>query len=103
MASQILHWFTGTPTQLKKAIDIGCWFSVGPAMLNTKRGVELASIIPRNRILTETDGPFAKHLTQSLFPWDVDLAAKQLAQIWKCADIEANAIIMANFKQLLTS
>ncbi len=99
----ILHWFTGTPTQLKKAIDIGCWFSVGPAMLNTKRGVELASIIPRNRILTETDGPFAKHLTQSLFPWDVDLAAKQLAQIWKCADIEANAIIMANFKQLLTS
>lgn len=97
----ILHWFTGTPAQLKKAIDIGCWFSVGPAMLDTKRGRELASMIPVNRILTETDGPFAKHSTKSLFPWQVDFAIKQLAQIWKCEEIEANARVMANFNQLL--
>lgn len=98
----ILHWFTGTPNQLKRAIDIGCWFSVGPAMLNTKRGRELTSIIPMDRILTETDGPFAKHLTKPLFPWNVDLATKQLAQIWKCGEIEATATVMTNFKQLLS-
>jgi TatD DNase family protein len=97
----ILHWFTGTPNQLKRAIDIGCWFSVGPAMLNTKRGKELTSVIPTDRILTETDGPFAKHLTKPLFPWNVDLATKQLAQIWKCGEIEATATVMTNFKQLL--
>lgn len=33
----IFHWFTGTKTELDKAIDIGAWFSVGPAMLNSKK------------------------------------------------------------------
>jgi TatD DNase family protein len=55
----ILHWFSGTKGELKRAIEIGCWFSVGPAMLKSKKGQEIASAIPRNRILTETDGPFA--------------------------------------------
>ncbi|WP_412503197.1 Qat anti-phage system TatD family nuclease QatD [Shewanella chilikensis] len=97
----VLHWFTGTKSQLKRAIDIGCWFSVGPAMLSTKKGVEFASMIPRHRILTETDGPFAKHLTKPLFPWEVDLATKQLAEIWQCDEVEANAMIMSNFNCLV--
>src|SRR3546814_10842246 len=34
----ILHWFSGTGRQLDRAIDLGCWFSVGPAMLRTEKG-----------------------------------------------------------------
>lgn len=78
----ILHWFTGTKSQLERAIDIGCWFSVGPAMLKTKKGTELVSVIPRDRILTETDGPFAKCDGNILMPWESEMAANILSSMW---------------------
>lgn len=34
----VLHWFSGSQTQLKSAITLDCWFSVGPAMLRTEKG-----------------------------------------------------------------
>jgi TatD DNase family protein len=34
----ILHWFSGTLRELDRATNLGCWFSVGPAMLNTEKG-----------------------------------------------------------------
>ena len=67
----ILHWFTGNKDELKKSIDRGCWFSVGPAMLKSKRGKELVSLIPKNRVLTESDGPYAQKYSGTLMPWDV--------------------------------
>ncbi len=56
----IFHWFSGSSQQLNYAIDMGCWFSVGERMLQTKRGREYAKAIPQNRLLLETDAPAAK-------------------------------------------
>ena len=47
-------------TELEEADRLGCWFSVGPAMLRSAKGRELTSRLPRGRILTESDGPFVK-------------------------------------------
>lgn len=55
----ILHWFTGSLTQLKKALELGCYFSINPKMTNTKSGQEIIKFIPANHILIETDAPFA--------------------------------------------
>lgn len=41
-------------------------------------------MMPKNRILTETDGPFATLSNRSLLPWDAGATLKQLAHIWKC-------------------
>lgn len=98
----ILHWFTGTPAQLKKAIDMGCWFSVGPAMLRTKKGSTLFSMMPKERIVTETDGPFGRFVGKQLFPWDVILSIREISNIWKCDNTEAEEIITHNFRQLLS-
>lgn len=97
----ILHWFSGTPTQLRKAIDQGCWFSVGPAMLKTKKGCGLLSMMPKERVVTETDGPFAKFAGNPLFPWEAEVSIKEISQIWKCDNSEAEKIIANNFQQLL--
>jgi len=97
----ILHWFTGTQSQLKKAIDIGCWFSINPSMLETKKGYDLARMMPKERVLTETDGPFTKLSGRFLYPWDASLVIGKMACIWKCDIREAEAIIEHNFKQLL--
>ena len=29
----VLHWFSGTKAELQRAVAMGCWFSVGPAMV----------------------------------------------------------------------
>jgi TatD DNase family protein len=34
----ILHWFSGSFRDLDRAINLGCWFSVGPAMLASENG-----------------------------------------------------------------
>lgn len=97
----ILHWFTGTPSQLRKAIDMGCWFSINPSMLETKKGYNLVAMMPKERILTETDGPFTTLSGNTLFPWDASLVILKVASIWKCDISEAEKIIDNNFKRLL--
>jgi TatD DNase family protein len=78
----ILHWFSGTARDLDRAIALGCWFSVGSAMLRSKRGMELARRMPRARVLTESDGPFARISGRPIFPWEVDVAVGALADCW---------------------
>lgn len=61
----ILHWFTGSISQVERAIELGCYFSINPNMLKTKSGLEIIKRVPVTRILLETDAPFAikfKHL-----------------------------------------
>lgn len=96
----VLHWFTGTKTQLRKAISIGCWFSVGISMLSTKKGRAIVNEIPKDRILTETDGPFVKYRSKQLMPWNVKYAVTELANSWKCQLFEAENQIVSNFRKL---
>ena len=53
----IFHWFSGPSDQLKRAIDAGCFFSVGERMLATGKGREYVKAIPANRLMPETDAP----------------------------------------------
>lgn len=98
----VLHWFTGTKAELKRALSMGCWFSVGPAMMETKQGKELVSIIPKDRVLIETDGPFAKVKGLPLMPWDAGQAFHSLSEIWRCSLLDVNEILVSNLKLLLS-
>ena len=53
----ILHWFSGTSDQLTRARRVGCYFSVNPRMLDSKRGRAYVQAIPADRLLLETDEP----------------------------------------------
>ncbi|BFG80606.1 hypothetical protein PTKU46_86400 [Paraburkholderia terrae] len=52
----VLHWFTGTQAELKAAAAQGCWFSIGPAMFESANGRSLASSMPHDSVVTESDG-----------------------------------------------
>lgn len=54
----IFHWFTGSVSERKLAIDNGAYFSINPKMLKTKAGKDVIRNIPVDRILLETDAPF---------------------------------------------
>ena len=77
----ILHWFSGTTRELERAIALGCWFSVGPAMLRSRKGRERASMMPLDRLLTETDAPFARDGDQPLMPWQAYDCLHDLSEV----------------------
>lgn len=89
----ILHWFTGSQKELTRAIDLGCWFSVGPAMLKSANGRTLAASMPRDRVLTETDGPFGMLQRRPLFPSDAALAIPMLAELWNLSALDVEVLV----------
>jgi TatD DNase family protein len=99
----VLHWFTGSQAQLRRAVSLGCWFSVGPAMLCGRRGPDLVAQMPRNRVLTETDGPFAKVGERAAMPTDVLGALEHLGNLWSVSSANADQLVMENFRALVAS
>jgi TatD DNase family protein len=97
----VLHWFSGSFADVDVAARLGCWFSVGPAMLAGDRGKALVARMPRDRVLTESDGPFAQLDGVAVMPWDVDQAVTQLAAIWEQPVDEAHETIRTNLRSLL--
>lgn len=98
----ILHWFSGTPRELSRAIEMGCWFSVGPAMLASANGRRLASKMPPEKVLTETDGPFAAVNGSPLLPADCTDALNVLSRIWQLEVDETAAGVVSAFRALIT-
>lgn len=98
----VLHWFTGSQRDLDRAISLGCWFSVGPAMLRGNKGCALAASMPKDRIVTESDGPFAQLDGAPVMPWHVDAALASLVNLWSVTLEEASQIIHSNLRTLTT-
>lgn len=96
----VFHWFTGNFSELDRAIEMGAWFSVGPAMLRSSKGAALAARMPPDRILTETDGPFARIEGRSATPVDVAKAERALEAVWACGNGEVQARLLTNFRAL---
>lgn len=94
----ILHWYTGTKSQLFKAIELGCYFSINPKMIHTKSGVETIQNIPIERILLETDTPFTKpYASIELIEKDLEETIKQISKILKT---DISHVIEENSKEV---
>lgn len=96
----VLHWFSGSERELERAIAMNCWFSVGPAMLASERGRALTTRIPRERLLTESDGPFAQILGRTIYPWDINDAVAEIAVLWNASVEEVSARLHDNLRAL---
>ncbi len=96
----ILHWFSGSAAELRLAVDRGCWFSVGPAMVRGRRGASLVALMPRNRILPETDGPFAEVGGQALRPGETGDVVMHLSQVWGVPPLVVQEQMAENLKHL---
>jgi len=97
----VLHWFSGTQVELRRAIELGCWFSVGPAMLTGAKGLRLVAEMPPDRILSETDGPFAQKNFRPLLPWQAFDIVDNLAALWKIDRNEVGLQLRRNLHTLL--
>lgn len=95
-AFPILHWFTGTQSELHRAIDLGCWFSINPAMIKHSKGMKLVAQIPLERILPETDGPFTEIDGKSAMPWDAIRICEKLSVLHHKSKNEVETILCNN-------
>lgn len=97
----ILHWFTGSITDLNVAIDMKCRFSVNPLMVQSKKGRDLITRIPKNLILPESDGPFATQGGKPIMPWEAINVSSDLSKIWRIPVNEVENILKKNLDKLL--
>jgi len=96
----ILHWFAGTQRELERAIGLGCYFSVNPAMLRSSRGRALTAAMPRDRVLTETDGPFVRIGDRPATPPDVRSVLRDIGALWRLPEREVSDVISQNFLRI---
>lgn len=98
----VMHWFTGSRQEAKRAVQLGCYFSINAQMLANPRHAEtVAETIPLDRLLTETDGPFVQDDGAPVSPGAVWPALEALS---RCRHLDVAAVraqIYANFKALL--
>ncbi|MCP4165920.1 MAG: TatD family hydrolase [Chloroflexi bacterium] len=96
----VLHWFTGSTKEMRRAVDLGCYFSINAQMLVNERKADLVKEIPRDRILTETDGPFTQTGNRPSRPADVVMVVDQLAGLHRMTETEMIGTIVNNLQRL---
>ena len=97
----VLHWYVGTAKQVARAAEIGCWFSVGPTMLGSARGMAAVASMPPDRVLPESDGPFALFENRTAYPWDAWSIVPRLAELWNDTREGAVRRLRSNLKRLV--
>jgi TatD DNase family protein len=98
----ILHWFSGSKSEARRAAALGCWFSVNAPMLRNERMVEIIRAeMPDDRIITETDGPFTKSGKAPSKPADVEEAVRLLGAVLGRDELQQKGVVLNNLRRLL--
>ena len=97
----VLHWFSGTVKELEQAIEYGFLFSVNLAMIRSKKGQAIVSKLPKDRVLTESDGPFVSNGSAPSSPLDIPLVVAGIAEVWRCTASEVKSRVFDTFSMML--
>jgi TatD DNase family protein len=99
----VMHWFTGTKAEARRAAALGCYFSINARMLENERGQAIVASLPPDRLLTETDGPFIEIDNRPMRPSDVMSTVKGIARVRGCDERTMVVTISQNLKALLST
>lgn len=97
----ILHWFSGAFRDLDAALDAGCLFSINPSMTHSVKGQKIIARIPQERILVETDGPYARLRGRAAEPRDVWQVIDYLALQWQLPQNATAGLVEENLGRLV--
>lgn len=102
-AQVVLHWFIGTRSDVRRAVERGCFFSVNEGMLHSTNGARVLRDIPKDRVLTETDGPFLLRGDNPIAPGDVHRVVEMMAALLETPIEDVRRQILSNLRSLTTS
>ena len=95
----ILHWYSGDESLLNRAVKMGCYFSVNGNMLKSRKIERMLEIVPKNRILLETDSPFGDTIKSHAESLKILIDGLSPKYVMLAEEIEG--ILWNNFKDLL--
>lgn len=94
----LFHWFSGSSEALGKALDLNCYFSIGPAVEFSHSIQQIVERIPLNRVLSETDAPVPSRGVISSPSW-IPRVVRKISKIKKTNASVIEAGIQENFKE----
>jgi TatD DNase family protein len=99
----ILHWYSGSLSELDKALARGFYFSINYAMTLSENGKKIIAHLPTNRILLETDGPFVKIGDSACDPTVIPKIAEKIISLIKVKGRDFSIFdFHNNFKSLVS-
>lgn len=101
ISQAVFHWYSGPKTLIVSIVKANHYFSINPAMIQSAKGRTIVESIPRERILTETDGPFVQIGNRPASPPDVHSVLTYLAELWGLKVEEVEQVIWQNFQRIL--
>lgn len=97
----IFHWYSGGLNLIDQIANSGYYFSINPSMVNSENGRKIIERIPKNFILTESDGPYIQIRNIIIEPKDIMIVIQYLSQFYKEEVSLVEKRIGLNFKKLL--
>lgn len=97
----IFHWYSGNIGVIESILTAGYYFSINTAMIKSKKGADMISRIPLNRILIESDGPYIDNKGKPIYPYDLIEVYNYLAKKNNISVDEVTNIIKLNFFTIL--
>ena len=95
----IMHWFTGTVSELSIGVKNGYYFSINEKMITKENYIKR---IPINKILLETDAPFLNS-DKNNYSFDfIERLIKKMANIFNIDEQTMSSQLKKNFKKAVS-
>lgn len=96
----IFHWFSGSLNELEALLDAGHFLSLNASMCRSKRGKDIIAAAPLDRVLLETDGPYARIAGRQSWPSDIRTTCLDVSRALDISEDDLERATMGNFKRL---
>lgn len=98
----ILHWYSGSKSNLERALNNGLYFSINYSMTNSESGRKIIRQIPIERLLLESDSPFVKMENKPFSPKDMRQIVNRISEIKNVDTEKLELELWNNFKKIIT-
>lgn len=97
----IFHWFSGNVGFIENILKAGYYFSINTSMIKSKKGCDIISRIPLDKLLIESDGPYIENKGKPVYPYDLMEVYNYIALKNNLTVEESITAIKTNFNTLL--
>ncbi len=97
----VLHYFDGYRDQAARALAMGYYFSLNPALMSDPAARQLMAWLPAERLLLETDGPYFSSGDRAREPGDLRLFVADLAELRMEDATHLSEQIATNFSRFI--
>jgi TatD DNase family protein len=98
VSGAILHWWRGSTAETRRAIELGCYFSLNGAEVARPK---VLSALPADRVLTETDYPHTRRSDKGADrPGAVKTIERALGEAWSLDSKDVRRQVWKNLSRL---